>query len=167
MCVVYLHQCCRPDASWSRDGSNKSRTCRRTRLSHAGKHWRNASWPMPIALSSRAVSVPQCRCVCRDDKLATDLIDEAVRNPKGTNQHVSIRNKRPVGTTRDQALRRLRDHRPDLHVRGGEATVGASGDDRSGVPDRGGVAAARVWHSLTTVPQRVCSTMIFAENRRF
>jgi hypothetical protein len=59
--------------------------------------------------------------VCRCDLDATDLIDEAVRNPVGTNQHVGVDNinrlKRPDGTSRDHALRRLRDHRPDLHSR--------------------------------------------------
>jgi hypothetical protein len=58
--------------------------------------------------------------VCRDDKLATDLIDEAVRNPIGTNQHVGVDNvhrlKRRDGNSRDHALRQLRDHRPDLHL---------------------------------------------------
>jgi hypothetical protein len=54
--------------------------------------------------------------VRRGDQIASDLIGETVRNPKGTTQHISIRNKRPVGTTRDQALRRLRDQRPDLHA---------------------------------------------------
>jgi hypothetical protein len=60
--------------------------------------------------------------VCRDDKLATDLIDEAVRNPDGrpkktVSNRNSKRRKRPVATTRDHALRCLRDHRPDLHAR--------------------------------------------------
>jgi hypothetical protein len=57
--------------------------------------------------------------VCRDDIEALDMIDKAVRNPIGANQHkhVSNRHKRPAGTTRGRALRRLRDHRPDLHAR--------------------------------------------------
>jgi hypothetical protein len=75
--------------------------------------------------------------VCHDDQLARDLIDEAVRNPIGTNHHVSNRNnrQRPVGTTHDRALRHLRDRRPDLHARGdcGEI-VAACGDDRGGLP---------------------------------
>ena len=49
------------------------------------------------------------------------MIDEAVRNPIGTNQHVGGNNVtrlgRPEGNSRDKALRRLRDHRPDLHAR--------------------------------------------------
>ena len=45
-------------------------------------------------------------------------IDQAVRNPVGTNQHVSNRHTlRAAGTTRDRALRRLPDHRPNLHAR--------------------------------------------------
>jgi hypothetical protein len=63
--------------------------------------------------------VAACICLrCRDDIDATDLIDKAVRNPDGRpKKTVSIRNskrgKRPVGTTRDHALR----HRPDLQAR--------------------------------------------------
>jgi hypothetical protein len=57
----------------------------------------------------------------RDDIEAIDMIDEAVRNPIGTNQHVGVDNvhrlKRRDGNSRDHALRRLRDHRPDLHAR--------------------------------------------------
>jgi hypothetical protein len=67
--------------------------------------------------------------VCRGDLDATDLIDEAVRNPVGTNQHVGGNNVtrlgRPEGNSRDKALRRLRDRRPDLHARvlGGELSA--------------------------------------------
>jgi hypothetical protein len=49
----------------------------------------------------------------------------------------------------------------------GGRIVGASGDHRSGVLDRGGVPPPAFGVSLTSVPPRVCSTMIFAENRRF
>jgi hypothetical protein len=65
--------------------------------------------------------VPMLKNVCRGDLDATDLIDEAVRNPVGTNQHMGghnvIRLGRPWGNSRDKALRQLRDHRPDLHSR--------------------------------------------------
>ena len=58
--------------------------------------------------------------VCRGDLDATDLIDEAVRNPVGTNQHMGGHNvtrlgRAPWGNSRDKALRQLRDHRPDLY----------------------------------------------------
>jgi hypothetical protein len=56
--------------------------------------------------------------ICNGDQFARDLIDEAVRNPAHVHPDVSIRHiKRPAGTTRDRALRQLRDHRPDLHAR--------------------------------------------------
>jgi hypothetical protein len=65
-------------------------------------------------------TVPMLNNVCRDDDDATDLIDGAVRNPVGTNQHVGVDNinrlRRPDGTSRDHALRRLRDQRPDQHA---------------------------------------------------
>jgi hypothetical protein len=71
----------------------------------------------------RAVSgttVQILRNVCRDDIDATTLIDQAVQKPGGRpSKTVSNRHSldRPAGTTRDRALRRLRDHRPDLHER--------------------------------------------------
>jgi hypothetical protein len=37
--------------------------------------------------------------VCRDDRLATDLIDEAVRNPVGTNQYVAVNNVKRADTS--------------------------------------------------------------------
>jgi hypothetical protein len=54
-----------------------------------------------------------CQCAIE----ALDMTDEAVRNPPYVHPDVSVRHvKRPAGTTRDRALRRLRDQRPDLHA---------------------------------------------------
>jgi hypothetical protein len=58
-----------------------------------------------------------CVC-CRDNIEALDMIDEAVRNPTGTNQHMAVTNvnrqRRPRGNSRATALRGLRDYRPEL-----------------------------------------------------
>ena len=68
-------------------------------------------------------SIEMLKNICHDDQLARDLIDQAVRNPIGTNQHVPVPVNnvnglaRPKGNSRDRALRQLRDHRPDLHAR--------------------------------------------------
>lgn len=73
--------------------------------------------------------------ICRNNVEALDAIDAALQgehggnhNPEGANQHsegaeeeVNVDNihidqpKRPSGTSRDAALRRLRSQRPDLH----------------------------------------------------
>jgi hypothetical protein len=53
--------------------------------------------------------------LCRDDTEALDLIDAAVRRPHGVHADVNNVNVRPEGNSRAQALRSLRDHRPDLH----------------------------------------------------
>jgi hypothetical protein len=55
--------------------------------------------------------------ICRDDMEALDLINGVVRNPAHLHPDVDNVHVRPAGTTRDRALRRLRDHRPDLHAR--------------------------------------------------
>jgi hypothetical protein len=80
----------------------------------------NSSWAHVYCafwLRGLGTTVQMLKNVCRDDKLATDLIDEAVRNPPYVHPDVSIRHvKHPAGITRDRALRRLRDQRPDLHA---------------------------------------------------
>jgi hypothetical protein len=50
--------------------------------------------------------------------------DAAVRRPLGANQHEGVDNintHRSDGTSRAQALRSLRDHRPDLHKKADRA----------------------------------------------
>jgi hypothetical protein len=54
--------------------------------------------------------------LCRDDTEALDLIDAAVRRPEGRPSTVdNVNSNRPDGNSSAQALRSLRDHRPDLH----------------------------------------------------
>jgi hypothetical protein len=56
--------------------------------------------------------------VCRDDKLATDLIDAAVRNPiDPTDTSMYLIDTGPLAQPATVPLRRVRDHRPDLHAR--------------------------------------------------
>lgn len=65
-------------------------------------------------------SVDLIRRIVGNDTEAVDLLDQALRNPVGTNQHVDIINtleERPTGTSAESALRRLRKDRPDLHTR--------------------------------------------------
>jgi hypothetical protein len=138
--------------------------------------WR---WPCLVALSPRrAIDVPPDPAIgCRQRWRATsgprglsttlqllknlcqgaieglDMTDEAVRNPPYVHPDVDNMNVSPIGTSRDHALRRLRDHRPDLHERvlAGELS-----------PHRAMIEAGFSAPYLP-VPRRVCSTMIFAK----
>lgn len=66
------------------------------------------------------------------DTRLQDRVDELVANPHGTNQYVEIDNinlhKHPDGTSKDQALRRLRQNAPELHeqVLSGELSAHAA-----------------------------------------
>jgi hypothetical protein len=65
-------------------------------------------------------SVDQLKRLCSDNVPVLDLIDHAVQNPNGVhNRAVDNSNsiERPTGTTRANALRRLRTQRPDLHTK--------------------------------------------------
>ena len=57
--------------------------------------------------------------IIRDDTEALDLLDQAMKGRQGERTDlVDIINEvRPNGTSRDQALRRLRKDRPDLHAK--------------------------------------------------
>jgi hypothetical protein len=57
--------------------------------------------------------------ICAEDPEALDLLDRAVQNGIGSNQHtegVDNVNARPDGNERQYALRKLRKDRPDLHA---------------------------------------------------
>jgi hypothetical protein len=54
--------------------------------------------------------------LCGDDPEAIDLIDQATQNPSSLHVDNNV-NSRPVGNTAQQAIRRLRKDRPDLHAR--------------------------------------------------
>jgi hypothetical protein len=88
------------------------------------QQWRaNSSWAhvyCAFRLRGLGTTAQMLKNVCRDDIDATTLIDQAVQKPGGrpsktvSNIHSLDRSS---GTTRDRSLRRLRDHRPDLHGR--------------------------------------------------
>lgn len=56
--------------------------------------------------------------MCAHDPEAASLLDAVLQRPSGRPRTVNnINGSRPVGTSQAQALRRLRDHDPDLHTR--------------------------------------------------
>lgn len=64
------------------------------------------------------VEVDLVRRVIGPDVEALDLLDQALQNPHGTNQHEENNNVQvlaPEGNRAEAALRRLRKDRPDLH----------------------------------------------------
>jgi hypothetical protein len=128
-----------------------------------------------LILGKCLLHVPAARCGYHSadaeeslHRIASDLIDEAVRNPIGTNQHVGVhivnRLKRPlvIPETRLYASCARPSTRPPCASSNGRI-VAASGDDRGRLPDLGGVARRQRSTFLATVPGRVCSTMIFAK----
>ena len=72
----------------------------------------------PAAKAGLGSSIRQLEALCRDDKEAADLLDQALQRPAHRplesvdNVHAS----RPAGNASSAALRRLRKDRPDLHA---------------------------------------------------
>ena len=67
-------------------------------------------------------TIQQVRNMCRDDTEAIDAIDKATKRDVGTNQHSegfdNIQGQAaPTGTSKAQALRRLRKDAPGVHAR--------------------------------------------------
>ena len=62
------------------------------------------------------VDVEVVRNLLRNDVAATDLLDQALRQPPGTHPARDIITSRGNGTSRAGALRRLRDQQPALHT---------------------------------------------------
>lgn len=68
-------------------------------------------------------SIRQLKHLCRDEPKALDAIDKACKGRQGRrtdlvdNVNEVEQQPRPDGNSRDAALRRLRDQRPDLHER--------------------------------------------------
>jgi hypothetical protein len=100
-------------------------------------------------LEGLGATVEALKNLCRDDRVAYDLIEQATQQADGGNNNpygckgkqidpINVDNinvdskpeipKRPIGTSRDAALRRLRKDRPDLHQRvlAGELTPHAA-----------------------------------------
>lgn len=83
------------------------------------EHQRFAEFVTTPPLRGIGASVGLIRRVVADDPEALDLLDQALQNPVGTNQHVDIIHTlpdRPDGTSRDRALRKLRTDAPGLHA---------------------------------------------------
>ena len=76
-------------------------------------------------LKGLGTTVALVRRVVSDVPETVDLLDQALQNPVGTNQHSkgldNIQTQHPSGTSREAGLRRLRKDRPDLH---GEVLAG-------------------------------------------
>ena len=72
-------------------------------------------------------SVALIRRIVGDDPKARDLLDQAMQRTCADNKPVNNVNERPVGNTADQALRRLRKERPDLHAQVLEGTTSPHG----------------------------------------
>lgn len=71
-------------------------------------------------------TVQRLKHLCRDEPVALDAIDQVCRGKPGKrwdsrtsdpNNVDNVNSIRPTGNSRDAALRRLRDQRPDLHRR--------------------------------------------------
>ena len=67
-------------------------------------------------LRGLGASVALVRRIVADDIEVTDLLDQALRQPVGANVGSNNITTRGEGTTRAQALRRLRDQQPALHT---------------------------------------------------
>ena len=84
------------------------------------KYDRFAAFVLTPPTRGLGANVDLIRRIVGDDLEAVSLLDAAMQNPVGTNQHVDNVNAlddRPTGNTSDSALRRLRKDRPDLHAR--------------------------------------------------
>lgn len=69
-------------------------------------------------LEGLGADVPTLLRLCGDDREALDLLDRATANAVGTNQHDNnIIDHAPQGTSKQRALRTLRDRDPALHAR--------------------------------------------------
>ena len=87
-------------------------------------------------LASRLTVAPVASPQCRNDLALLNWLDTAVQRPRG-NPHLIVDNinnsQRPTGTSQQQALRKLRKDRPDLHSRvlSGEMSAHAGVDEKT------------------------------------
>ena len=92
----------------------------RERVTALGEHvqWRRfEEFVTGPPLAGLGASVQLLRDMCRGEMAALDAIDRVTRNPNGVHAFDNIQGTpAPTGTSRQQALRRLRDQRPDLHA---------------------------------------------------
>jgi hypothetical protein len=83
-----------------------------TKLGKEVHHDRFVDFVTTLPLAGLGTDVRTLLRIVADDPEAQSMLDEATRTPTGVN---NINTRRPVGTARVAALRRLRDQRPDLH----------------------------------------------------
>ena len=88
-----------------------------TKMGKEVHHERFSDFVTTPPLAGLGATVATVRRLISDDIEALDLLDQAVRNPVGSPRKGNniTPSKRP-GTTKDQALRRLRKDAPELHA---------------------------------------------------
>jgi hypothetical protein len=88
-----------------------------TKLGKEVRHERFAEFVTAQPLAGLGATVEMLRRVLGDDMAALDLLDRALQNPVGHPEKDSIRTvSKTGGTTKDQALRKLRKDAPELHA---------------------------------------------------
>lgn len=83
-----------------------------TKLGKEVQHERFADFAATPPLAGLGATVQTIRKLLVDDVEALDLLDRALQNPNG----VHNMNGRPRGTSKEQALRKLRKDAPELHA---------------------------------------------------
>jgi hypothetical protein len=80
------------------------------------QHERFADFVTTKPLGGLGSDVPLVQRIVADDNETLDLLDRALQNPVGTNVPIdNINTSKADGTSRSQALRRLRKDAPELH----------------------------------------------------
>lgn len=96
-----------------REGVWRDFTTRRGQVVHHDRFVDFVSTPPLAGLGSDVALV---RRIVADDMEAVDLLDEALRNSVGANQHSNNVTTLPKGNSADRALRKLRSDAPELHA---------------------------------------------------
>lgn len=107
--------------------------------------------------------LPAIKRLCANDPTALDLIDQATKRPNGVHTGaIDIVNSTPDGNSADQAIRRLRKDRPDLHAKvlakelSPHAAMVEAGFRRKTVsvpvddPDKVSALPHRLWYTFST-----------------
>jgi hypothetical protein len=87
-----------------------------TRRGELVEHERFAGFVAAPPLRGLGATVDLIKRIVEDDKATLDLLDQALQNPSHVHADVNNINVRPQGTSRDQALRKLREDAPELHA---------------------------------------------------
>lgn len=87
-----------------------------TKLGEHVTHERFPDFVTAPPLAGLGATVDLLRRVVANDPITLDLLDQAIQNPIGANQHRNNVPTQPAGNSAAKALRRLRKDRPDLHA---------------------------------------------------